>query len=499
MSRPRLVIVGAGIAGLSAGCYAAGNGFETLLLEQHIQPGGVCTAWSRHGYTFDGCIHHLAGCRPGTPIHRMWQSLGAFPRPILFPQDLTRIEAPDGRSLTVFTDLDRLNEHLLKIAPRDAIPIRRYIRSARVASAHDLLESVVTGKPGIARSAVAILRNLRWSATSMQIAARRFSDPFLRRAFPHIQYDWTDTPVALHINILGGCHARTYGFPAGGSKAFIQSIVDHYLSLGGAIEYGASVETILVSNGQVSGVRLTDGTEFRADAVLSTAPAHATLFHLLDPNLVPVELRHRYSKPTDVVRMGIHVSFGVRRDLSDEPHSIVFFLPEPTELAGRMVDRLSLELYGFDPGLAPAGSGVLKVVLDTSYGHWKNLSKDRAAYVDAKRVLVERLLELLEPRFPGLQGQLDVADVATPITTERYTGAGQPYGSDDDLRSGLDTMVSRLLARPMTLPTVDRLFLAGQTVGGAGLPGCAAMGRNAIRALCREEGQPFRDRVSDQS
>ena len=499
MGSLRVAIIGAGIAGLSAGCYAALNGFETLLLEQHIQPGGVCTAWSRQGYTFDGCIHHLAGCRPGTPLYRMWESLGALPRPILFPQDLTHVEAPDGRFLTVFTDLDRLKEHLLKIAPRDAAPIRRYIRSARIASTRDLLESVVTGKPGIARSVVAILRNLRWSTASMQTVARRFSDPFLRRVFPHIQYDWTDVPIAFHLNILGGCHARNCGFPAGGSQAFIRSMVDRYQALGGIIEYGACVETILVSNGHATGVRLTDGTEFRAEAVVSTAPAQATLFHLLDPHVAPPALRRRYSKPTDEVRMGIHISFGIRRNLTAEPHSIVFFLPEPKELAGRMVDRLSLELYGFDPQLAPPGSGVLKVVLDTSYRHWKNLSNDRIAYVDAKRVLADRVAELLEPRFPGLHGQLEVVDVATPVTTERYTGMGQPYGSDDDFRLGLGAVVSQLLARPTTLPSVDRLFLAGQTVGGAGLPGCAAMGRNAIRDLCRLEGTPFRERVSDRS
>jgi len=48
-----VIIVGAGIAGLSAGCYSMKNGFQTTIFESHSIPGGLCTAWKRKGYTFD--------------------------------------------------------------------------------------------------------------------------------------------------------------------------------------------------------------------------------------------------------------------------------------------------------------------------------------------------------------------------------------------------------------------------------------------------------------
>jgi phytoene dehydrogenase-like protein len=71
----------------------------------HSIPGGVCTSLKRKGCTFDGCIHHLAGCRPGTRVHRIWQELGAMPRPVLYPAEIVQVEAPTGRSLTAFVDL----------------------------------------------------------------------------------------------------------------------------------------------------------------------------------------------------------------------------------------------------------------------------------------------------------------------------------------------------------------------------------------------------------
>ncbi len=61
-------IIGAGVPGLAVGCYLQMNGFDTEIFEMHDRPGGVCTAWRRKGYTFDGCIHWLMGSGPGSSM-----------------------------------------------------------------------------------------------------------------------------------------------------------------------------------------------------------------------------------------------------------------------------------------------------------------------------------------------------------------------------------------------------------------------------------------------
>jgi phytoene dehydrogenase-like protein len=57
----RVIVIGGGIAGLSAGCYSAMNDFDVRIFEMHGIPGGLCTAWKKKEYTFDLCVHWLVG------------------------------------------------------------------------------------------------------------------------------------------------------------------------------------------------------------------------------------------------------------------------------------------------------------------------------------------------------------------------------------------------------------------------------------------------------
>jgi phytoene dehydrogenase-like protein len=117
MSGKSILIVGAGIGGLAAGCYARMNGYPTTILEMHTTPGGVCTSWHRDGYTFDGSIHNLGGTSPDSALHGMWRELGVVPALAMHAfEELVRVDRPqdlpDGPPLIVYTDLDRLGRHL---------------------------------------------------------------------------------------------------------------------------------------------------------------------------------------------------------------------------------------------------------------------------------------------------------------------------------------------------------------------------------------------------
>jgi phytoene dehydrogenase-like protein len=127
-----VIIIGAGLAGLSAGCYGQMNGYKTQIFELHDKPGGLCTAWKRKGYTFDGCIHWLMGSRSGG-FYRFYEELGAVQgRKMHDHEEYLRVEGPEGKTWIVYADIDRLEQHMVDLSPADAGVIVELCNAARV-------------------------------------------------------------------------------------------------------------------------------------------------------------------------------------------------------------------------------------------------------------------------------------------------------------------------------------------------------------------------------
>jgi len=79
----KVIIIGAGLAGLSAGCYAQKNGFGSHIFGHHAVPGGVAAAWKRQEYLIDGGVHFIMGYKPGTALHQIFEDIGAS-EPMLY-------------------------------------------------------------------------------------------------------------------------------------------------------------------------------------------------------------------------------------------------------------------------------------------------------------------------------------------------------------------------------------------------------------------------------
>jgi phytoene dehydrogenase-like protein len=144
--------------------------------------------------------------------------------------------------------------------------------------------------------------------------------------------------------------------------------------------------------------------------------------------------------------------------------------------------------------MAPPGKSVLEVTLRTRYTYWETLRQDRQRYRAEKERVAEAVIAQLEPRFPGLKGQIEVIDVATPLTTHRYTGNKDAF--DGLLAPDLSGLLrGRGLVR--ALPGLHDFYLVGQWAGFPGLPVVAGMGRSLIRFLRRRDGRPFIADVAD--
>ncbi len=128
----KVLIIGAGIAGLTCGIYTKMNGFDVQIYEMHNVPGGECTGWDRGDYHFDGCIHWLVGSRPDTDLHKLWKTTGALNEDTqIINHEAFGVYEEDGRSVSVYTHADKLQRHLLELAPKDAQEIRRLCKAIK--------------------------------------------------------------------------------------------------------------------------------------------------------------------------------------------------------------------------------------------------------------------------------------------------------------------------------------------------------------------------------
>jgi phytoene dehydrogenase-like protein len=463
----------------------------------HDKPGGLCTSWKRKGYTFDGCIHWLVGSRAGSGFNRIWQELGALQgRQIVDHEEFLRIEGQGGKAFIVYTDVDRLEQHMKALAPADAKVIEEFTNAVRLFTRFSEAmgdPAAPSGLFGGIRTAFKMLPFMRplakYSKTSIQDLADRFSDPFLGQAFATV-FGMPDFPLVLLLITLAWMHNHDAGYPIGGSLAFAQAIERRYLDLGGQIHYRSRVEKILVENDQAAGVRLTDGTEHRANVVISAADGHATMFDMLEEKYVSDKVRGYYDE-LPIFQPIVQVSLGVARDLSDEPHMASYPLVEPITVAGEVRKRMGVKHYCYDPTMAPSGKSVVVVSFESNYAYWKDLAQERERYDAEKQQIAIAVIARLEQRFPGITGQVEVVDVATPLTIERYTGNW--HGSIEGWLPTTET-IGMTMVRGMdkTLPGLENFYMVGQWVEpGGGLPPAAQSGRKVIQMICKRDRRPF--------
>ena len=119
------IIIGSGIAGLAAGCYLQINGYKTRIFELNSLPGGMCTAWKRKDYTFEFCIHWLVGSSPPEGFYDHWSELIDMRALEIHDfEEYIRVEDDKGEMLRVFTDVDRLEREMMRVAPEDESQIK---------------------------------------------------------------------------------------------------------------------------------------------------------------------------------------------------------------------------------------------------------------------------------------------------------------------------------------------------------------------------------------
>jgi phytoene dehydrogenase-like protein len=488
----KVIIIGGGVAGLSAGIYSAMNGFDTEILEMHNVAGGQCTAWDRKKYRFDFCLHWLVGTAGGA-FHDIWKETNVINNEtqIVNHEIHSKIIGPEGEVFFIYSNIDRWEKYLLDMAPEDAASIRKMCKDMRKSA---LLEPFAL--PPALRSPADYVRILPQMLPVANVVRKfgrltcreyfdklNFKNEKIRKFF-YTMYGDRDFSALAFIFMLGWFHQKNAGYIIGGSYPMAQRMVERFESLGGILSYKSRVEKIIVENDVAKGVMLADGTKIKADYVISAADGYSTIFKMLDGRYVSKQIDFAY-KNWELFTPLVQVSFGVNREIkADEP--IVSYLSKGLKIGRTELESgYSLMNYSHDPTMAPEGKTTMVLRYESPWRLWENLEGE--AYKAEKDQIEKEATALLEKAHPGISDFIEVIDVATPKTDVKYTGVKD--GAYEGFMPSKDNMMKTL---KMRLPRLQNFFMAGQWLSpGGGLPPSAQTGKWAVQMICRKEGRRF--------
>ena len=492
----KVIIVGAGIAGLSAGVYAAQSGFDVTIYESHLIPGGNCTGWKRKGYFFEGGLHWLTGSDENQPLYQLWRNVGAI-------DDATEIINHDpffsydhqGQIVHIYRDLEKLRQHWLEISPSDAKAIDTLCSEVKSLSKIQMPVTDIKGVKVKEKSASmlsmlpAMLPALKKITALSRISAdeysRRFSHPALQGMLQNV--------VGPHFNAVSLIFTLVTfmtgdgGYLRGGSVEMAARMARRFCELGGKIEYASPVERVLVEDGVATGV-IVKGSEIHADAVIVTQDTLAAKDRLFQPPLDEPWLQKMQERCKPVT--GVYLSIGVRADLSHIPNYLFFSLDTPISYADQTVSTLWLCHYSQFKEYAPPGCTALVASLDgDTYDFWKQCKED-GSYAEQKQRLADAVVAAIGTQIPEIVDKVEVVDVATPLTYERYCGTYK--GSWMTLTGAGDSNASY----PHASQSVKMLYFAGQRlVPPGGLPVAVTTGRTAVQHLCKDTDRLFQGKM----
>lgn len=502
----KIIIIGSGIGGLTAGVYGQMNGYKTTIFESHSIAGGQCTSWKRKGYTFDPTLHMFNGFKPNTKINSFWKETGALPCEMVKRNEYVSSVSEDGTTFHNYFDTEKLENHLKSLAPEDSKLIDEYVNGIKAFTSDLDWFGINYFGSFLEKLSIApfFLARLKYFKYTMGSFGKRFKNPLLHKAIPLVRNAIPEVPLFAYLAEHCSSIIEDIGWPKGGSITIAQNIAKRYEELGGEINFNKKVIKILTEINRACGIELEDGTKHYADYVISNADGRKTILDLLDGKFANKKIISFCDpNPEDKdVHMSVQLFLGVKRDLSNLPSSMILFLDKPVTIGSTKCNHLDLQLYGYDPSMAPEGKGVIKIELPLKPSYFSQFANNKVAYKETKEKITKQVIKLLNSQFPDIEKDIEVTDLCTLLSWEHFMKGSHGFNNFPnkhreltDIRNILDVLFG--LNKIDSLPKLKNFYFAGQWVTSMGsLFTNAASGRSIIQKICKQNKVNFKSNLN---
>lgn len=436
-----VVVIGAGLGGLTCAAYCAKAGLSTAVFEQFMNVGGCCQSFKRGGFLFDASVHSIFGARN---VARIFEELE---QPLELVSTTDSLRFP-GVSIALDT-IPQIRDDLAALFPAERENIYTYYRDL-CSVVRSLLRRFMNIKQATQDTQLRFGSFYRYfGRTTAEIISQYTANPELQSLMYSAQMGflsdraWLFTSYHIYMerNYLHD-HAQV----AGGTQNIPDRLADVVRAAGGDVYTKQLVKRICLEDGRTTGIELADGTIVAARHVVSNADARLTFGTLLPPDAVePAVARSlqswRNSISFIVTNLGLS---GDVRDLGVSGSNIAYF---PTYDVQPMVRDLEFGHFRddfwlglsfpsvVDPSRAPPGDSVAFLLLPIAYetfNCWETGADYRfdgirpngrrsTNYWTNKLNIADRMIDRAEEILPGMRSRILQKNIITPVSIERIT------------------------------------------------------------------------------
>lgn len=456
-----VVIIGAGLSGLSTAALLSAAGFDVALLEKNSFVGGYAQSFERGGLRFDPAVHFTLDAGPGGYIPRMLEHLAVADRvDFVATPEMYRAFYPD-RSFDAPAGRAEFLDSMCAAFPASAAGLSDLfaVRAATFEQLSALPQKVGTGGLEEAMAAAPLVFEYRLS-TLGDVVGSFIDDPKCAAAFgsfwPYIGLPPSDVSFLLANQMFETMHRGTY-YARGSFGTLADALAEAVIRHGGDIHLEAPVESIGTEGSGVV-VRTAAGDRCSARAVVGAIDARTMLGDLIGWDLLPPKLRKRVDRmslaPSAIVTFGTLSADPEQLGLASETlvfdstdHDATWAAIRSGRPGGTWISVPTL----VDPPAVgqPHRASITSLVPAVADGTW----------ADRKEAVSAEILTDVERYVSGFGAAFTPLDIATPDTLQRYSGnsGGATYGWANSPQQ----TASKRLSHRLGVPGV---YLAGHWV-----------------------------------
>ena len=488
-----VIVIGGGLAGLTAGSLLAKRNLKVAVFDKSYNPGGSCGIFKRKNTIFDQGSAMLYGFgEKGFNAHRFVFNVLEEPIDII-QHDLLYVVNFKGHRIPFHANVKQFTEELAKVFPKQRENIKRFYDDMLVMYEHVMVETpsyrsadetkAIDGLKGLIKHPISYIRFLSYlNMSAKQLLERYFDDPEIFKFFDKLTSTYCyatveEAPAVLASVMFVDNHVGGSYYPAG-STLFLPGKLEKVIEEnGGEMILSTVVNEILFKEGKAIGVKCDNGLIYTAKYVIYSGTVW-NLYDKLISSKVSSRKRREWAKAQVMTYPSVMIYLTVDKEVIPEDTApLEMLVGNPDYLDESEVTAYILSID--DKNLCDEDEHTV-MAIGPSFEKWDFLSEKEYQVKKAKEK--ERLIQVLERRFPNYSKHIRTIEVATPRTIEHYTMKN--HGSV----AGPKQMLGQHMFKRQHIRTEwPNLFCCGEsTVLGTGTPTVTTSGISAANAVLRK-------------